>query len=144
MERRDFIKKGCAVCLLGMAGMLTPGVLPEAKAKGKDKVYKTELTENNEVIIPVSLFAEESLQIIRVKGWDYDMAVQKKEDASYSVLLMRCTHMDNELKQSGQNFTCSLHGSTYDLDGKVVKGPAEKPMDQYHATVKEDTIIITP
>jgi Rieske Fe-S protein len=125
-------------------GILAPAAVLEAAAKGKSKIYKAELTDNNEVIIPAALFAEETLQIVRVKGWDYDMAVQKKEDASYTVLLMRCTHMDNELKQSGEGFSCSLHGSSYDMDGKVTKGPAEKPMEQYHAILKEDNIIITP
>lgn len=143
MERRIFIRKACTACLLGMSGILAPGLLMPAAAKNR-KAYKAVQTANNEVIIPVSLFADTNLQIVRVKGWDYDMAVHQKEDGSYEVFLLRCTHMDNEIHLTAEGFICTMHGSTFDKSGAVLKGPAEKPLEQYHASVQEENLIITP
>lgn len=143
MERRNFIKNSCTVCLLGIAGLISPGFVTEASAKGSKKAYKAVCNLNNEVIIPLSLFAETNLQIVSVKDWDYDMAVHQKEDKSFAVFLLKCTHMDNELRLSQDGFVCSMHGSTYDKSGEVTKGPAEKPLEQYKGTISEDHLIIT-
>jgi Rieske Fe-S protein len=143
MERRKFIKQSCSLCLLGMAGLIMPGLLPVASAKGK-KTYKAVCNANNEVVIPLSLFAESNIQVVSVKGWDYDMAVHQKEDKTFAVFLLKCTHMDNSIHLGPEGFVCSLHGSTYNKEGEVVKGPAEKPLEQYKGTVSEENLIITP
>ena len=143
MDRRGFIKTGCKVCLLGAAGIMLPGLVNFASAKGKNGVYKTKLTDKNQLEIPLSLFEETNLKIISVKGWDYDLALHKKEDGMFAAILMRCTHMENQLNITGEGFQCSLHGSLFDKDGNVLKGPAEQPLTQYKAEVAEQTIIIS-
>lgn len=142
MERRSFIQKSCGICLLGMAALLSPGLIIQASAKNK-KAYKAVCNLNNEVVIPLSLFAENNLQVVSVKGWDYDMAVHQKEDKTFAVFLLKCTHMDNGLQLNQEGFVCSMHGSTYNKEGEVTKGPAEKPLEQYTATIHEDHLIIT-
>ncbi|PZF70799.1 Rieske (2Fe-2S) protein [Taibaiella soli] len=142
MERREFVKASCKLCLLGAAGLMLPGMINTAKA-GNDKYYKTKVNDQNQLEIPLSLFDETTLQIVRVKGWDYDLAVHKKEDGTFAAMLMKCTHMDNQLSITGSGFTCSMHGSQYDKDGKVVKGPAETPLLQYKAIINQNTIIIS-
>jgi Rieske Fe-S protein len=144
MKRRVFIKKSCTACMLGMAALVMPTLVSSASAKEKKrKPYKTELTENNEIIIPISLFVDTKMQIVTVKGWDFDIAVIQKEDLSFNVFLLKCTHMDNALKSAPEGFTCSLHGSSYNLMGDVTQGPAEKSLEQYKAIQKEENIIIT-
>ncbi|HTN18229.1 MAG TPA: Rieske (2Fe-2S) protein [Chitinophagaceae bacterium] len=143
MERRKFIKQSCSICLLGMAGVMIPGLLQPAAAKGK-KAYKAICNANNEVIVPLSLFEESNIQVISVKGWDYDMAVYRKEDQTFSVFLLKCTHMDNPIHLSAEGFVCSLHGSTYNKDGQVSKGPAEQALQQYKGNIHEEHLIITP
>ena len=142
MERKKFIQKSCGVCLLGMAALLSPGLVFNSSAK--NKAYKAVCNLNNEVIIPLSLFADTNLQIVSVKGWDYDMAVHQKEDKTFAVFLLKCTHMDNAIRLSADGFTCSMHGSTYNKEGEVTKGPAEKPLEQYKANILEENLIITP
>jgi Rieske Fe-S protein len=72
------------------------------------------------------------------------MAVHKKEDGTYGVFLLRCTHMDNEIHLSADGFVCNMHGSTFDKSGNVLKGPAEKPLEQYRAIPNEENLVITP
>jgi len=140
MERRKFIKSGCSFCLLGAAGMLLP-MLESCGTAQKTTVYKTQ-ANGNRVEVPLSLFATSKLQLVRAKGQYYDIAVQQHEDKTYSALLLRCTHMDNQLNVSGNGYHCSLHGSEFDTNGNVKKGPAEQPLKKYPVTIENDKLVI--
>lgn len=141
MERRKFIKATCQVCLLAAAGSVLPSFI--SYAGHKSKVYKTELNENNQAIIPLALFEENKLQIVRVKKTFYDIAVHQQEDGSYMALLMKCSHMDNQLQATDEGFRCSLHGSEYDAAGVVTKGPAEVSLTKYETIINEGNLLIT-
>ncbi|MBS1773450.1 MAG: Rieske (2Fe-2S) protein [Bacteroidetes bacterium] len=140
MERRAFIKHGCTACLLITAGIMLPTV---SSAGNKRKVYKTELNENKDAEIPLEIFNEGNLQIVRIKRWYYDIAVHKEEDGTYSAFLMKCTHMDNQLEITGNGFVCDKHGSEFDKTGAVTNGPAERSLKKYPTTIKETTLLIT-
>lgn len=64
----------------------------------------------------------------------------------------RCTHQGapldrGPLKLSGSlaTVTCPAHGSVFGLaDGKVMRGPAMKPVDAYETRVVEDRLEIRP
>ncbi|MFT3936926.1 MAG: Rieske (2Fe-2S) protein [Chitinophagaceae bacterium] len=138
MERKEFIKTTCNICLLGAAGILLPqliGCSPGAS------VYKTAIA-NNKLEVPANLFDKAALQLVRPQGWYYDIAVQKNENNTYSALLLKCTHQDNQLTMSGNGYQCSLHGSQFDKAGKVKKGPAEIPLKSYETTIIDNRIII--
>ena len=72
----------------------------------------------------------------------YDIAVEKNEDNNFRALLMQCTHQENQLTQQGNGFHCSLHGSQFDKEGRVVKGPAERPLKQFPVSIENDQLII--
>jgi cytochrome b6-f complex iron-sulfur subunit len=43
-----------------------------------------------------------------------------------------CTHLGcNVNHEEGRGFVCPCHGSTYDEDGRVTKGPAAWPLPRY-------------
>jgi Rieske Fe-S protein len=67
--------------------------------------------------------------------------VQKKDD-HYEALLMQCTHQNNQLTPTGNGFTCSLHGSQFNKDGIVTKGPAENRLKKFSTSVNLDQLII--
>ena len=93
--------------------------------------------------IPLSGFTPQSpLQLVRPKGWLYAIAVRRKEDNTYSALLLKCTHQDNQLNASGNGFTCSLHGSAFNNEGAVTKGPAERALKQYAVTTDRTNLTI--
>lgn len=140
MERRNFIKSTCQLCLLGVAGLALPQMLSSCNTT-KSSVYKTAI-DKNKVSIPLALFAESTVQLVRPEGWYYDIAVEKHEDGTYAALLMKCTHMDNQLDVSSSGFSCSMHGSLFDKDGQVKKGPAERPLKHYRTETQEGNLII--
>lgn len=64
----------------------------------------------------------------------------------------RCSHMGAPLTKGPVTFAgslrtvkCPLHGSTFDLSsGKVLKGPATKPMPAFETRVTDGVIEIRP
>jgi nitrite reductase/ring-hydroxylating ferredoxin subunit len=58
----------------------------------------------------------------------------------------RCTHVGGPLDKgrvSGTVVTCPLHGSEFDLEsGKVVRGPAMRPVRAYRARAEADALVL--
>lgn len=139
MERKEFIQSSCNICLLAATGYFLSTLTGCSPA-----VYHVIRTEiiNDEIQIPVASFTQSAMQFVRPKGWYYDIAVQRKEDNTYEALLMQCTHQDNQLTPTPNGYTCSLHGSQFNKNGKVTKGPAENPLKQYATSVNQGNLII--
>src|ERR1700748_3082618 len=137
MDRRSFVKQSCTMCLAVGAGM----VIGSLSSCATLPVYKT-TAANNKVSVPVSLFAQSDFQIIQSKGLYYNIGLRKESNGSYTALLLRCTHADNQLTPTGNGFTCSLHGSAFDNEGHVTQGPAERPLKKYPTQVESNQIII--
>ena len=138
MERRKFISSSCKICLLGTAGFSLTQLIGCATAF---PIYKTSIT-NGSLNVPLNLFDKSVLQIVRPAGWYYDVAVQKNTDNSYSALLLQCTHQENQLTPTGSGYHCSLHGSDFDKQGNVRKGPAEQPLHHFKTSVENNFISI--
>ena len=134
--RRSFIKSGCAACVLAASGTLflescsTP--LPMVKAGGA----KAGIVE-----VAVSSFTTGNMLIVRSKQLEYDILLVRNGEA-YKALYLRCTHEGVGLTPASNKIFCSAHGSVFDLDGKVVKEPALRPLKTYQTEVINNKIII--
>lgn len=134
--RRGFIKSGCAACVLAASGMSflescsTP--LPMVKATGSNA---------NVVEVAANSFTAGNMLVVRTKQLEYDILLVKN-GASYKALYLRCTHEGVGLTPAANKIFCSAHGSVFDLDGKVVKEPALRPLTTYQTEVINNQIII--
>lgn len=137
-SRRKFISSSCKICLFGAAGY---SIFQLESCATTSPVYKTTITGGN-LNVPLTLFDKNALQIVRPNGWYYDVAVQKNTDNSYTALLLQCTHQENQLTPTGSGYHCSLHGSDFDKQGNVKKGPAEKPLQHFETSVSNDILNI--
>ena len=137
MERKDFLKLTGSFCILASTGFVA-GTL---SACNQLPIYKTAINDNK-ITVPLLLFAQTSLQIVRSKQLDYDIALRKEQDGAYTAILLRCTHADNELVSTGKGFICNLHGSRFNADGNVTKGPASKSLKKYLTEITENNILI--
>jgi len=97
---------------------------------------------NDTIQIPLSSFGQSSFQLVRPSGWYYDIAVEKKNEGLYESMLLQCTHQRNQLVPAGNGYFCSLHGSQFDKEGNVIKGPAENSLKKYNTTIEQDKLII--
>ena len=140
MDRKEFLKRSCHSCLFGTAALLLPSLTGCSPAAFN--VYKTSAA-NNMIELPLSLFEKNSLQIVRPQGWQYDIAVQKKPEGNFTAILMECTHMENQLTASQNGFSCSLHGSRFNANGEVIKGPAEFPLRSYPTSIQNNKLVLS-
>jgi Rieske Fe-S protein len=55
-----------------------------------------------------------------------------------------CTHRQVGLKydHKNQRLNCPAHGSRFDLDGRVLRGPAKDPLQTYQAELSGDHVIL--
>ena len=123
MERREFIQSSCTLCLALNAGLLSLSQLSCAPYAVYDAPVR-----NDRAYIPADLIATPDVHIVRPAHFAYDIAVQKQKDGSLLALLLRCTHANNELEFEGNQYYCTLHGSTFNLQGGATHGPAQRPL----------------
>lgn len=138
MQRRNFLRSSCNACLLLATGFLMPAL---SGCGPSYQVLSTEIKEDR-ITVPSESFAKGPLVLVRPKGWYYSIALRKKEDNTYTALLLKCTHQDNQLTASSDGFSCSLHGSAYNREGQVTKGPAERALTTYPVTIESNQLII--
>ncbi len=139
MHRKDFIKGSCGVCLALGSGFLTSALLSACKTPLG--VIKS-VASNDIVSIPLAEFDKSDYKIIRVSNYDYDLAIQKNKDGTFSTLLLKCTHADQPLTKTGNNYYCTAHGSQFTHEGVVTKGPADRNLTQLVTNVAGDLVKI--
>ena len=66
----------------------------------------------------------------------------RHENGTFTALNARCTHLGCQVRPGGEFLTCPCHQSTFDRWGKVVRGPAQKPLSSYPVEVREEQIEI--
>ena len=142
MERRNFIKSTCRACLLGAAGAAIFSELASCSPAATGKVTYKPVVKNNQVEVPLSLFDKQRFQLISPDKYEYEIAIEKKEDNTYKALLLRCTHYDNQLTPTGNGYTCTVHGSKFTKEGDVVNGPAAKPLEELKTQISKFSLII--
>ena len=125
------------MCLAIGAGMMVGSLSSCATIP----VYKTTIA-NNKVSVPSTLFAQSDFQIIQPKDLYYNIGLRKEKDGSYTALLLRCTHADNQLTSTGNGFKCNLHGSEFNKNGQVTQKPAKHSLKKYPTEMISNQIII--
>ncbi len=61
----------------------------------------------------------------------------------FAALSPICTHLGCTVDLQGSHLVCPCHGSTYDRDGAVLRGPAENPLRRYLVTVANGVVEIS-
>jgi len=77
----------------------------------------------------------------KIKSWIVNL---QDFDKSIQALYHTCPHLGCTVPycdQSGR-FECPCHGSTYNLHGEWVQGPAPRGMDRFKADVKDGDVLV--
>lgn len=141
MQRRTFIYQGCLVC----AGILAaPAFL--ASCSGMQPVMGT--VEGEDLVLPVGSFSNtdgspKKFVVAAHAQLKQPIAVFRNADGAYRSVLMRCTHKGVELRVSGDRLECSAHGSSFDINGSVLEGPASAPLRSFPTTEREGRVFIS-
>ncbi len=86
----------------------------------------------------------------RVDGWHKvkrekaSTWVVKTDENSVVAFNPACTHLGcaYHWDKSEKHFVCPCHASVFSIDGKVLGGPAPRPLDRYVAKVQDGKILI--
>ena len=65
-------------------------------------------------------------------------AVVYKTSGGYLAYSLVCTHLGCTLEESGEGYRCQCHGSQFDPDGNVLKGPADQPLTELKIQLTDD------
>jgi len=110
LSRKEFLKKISFLLFLPIIWLWDSSIKQIIK---KDSV-------DNSILIPSNLPAGVSF---------FGKAAVVKENNKLEVFSTSCTHLGCRIKQiENGKFICPCHGSEFNLQGEVLKGPATKPL----------------
>ena len=69
-------------------------------------------------------------------------AVIYNQDGVISAYRLICTHLGCRVEESDSNYKCPCHGSVFDSTGKVIKGPAQKPLQAMDVEISQEGQLI--
>src|ERR1044071_5806703 len=110
---------------------------PPRVKKTEEWVEVTDLSK-----LPANVPTEIVFRRNRVDGWKVQSEkstawVVKHADNSASAFGPQCTHLGcaYHWEESKNQFLCPCHSSLFAIDGRVVSGPAQRPLDRYDAKI---------
>ena len=134
IDRRAFL--GVAASLTAISALpscASVAVLPVVPVDG---AIRLDLTRHPRLLAPGG-----SLRVRLPNSMDqiYVLALENGEFAAVSPI---CTHLGCTVDVSGAHLVCPCHGSTYDREGRVLRGPAERSLRRFPASVSEGELVI--
>ena len=139
VSRRRFLAQ-----LAGGMG-LTAGVTTAWSGCATVPVYPGRLSAGRVVLqrpdLDVAMAAKRVVRL-NAPGFDGTILLFQAESGEYRAFDATCTHLGCQVRPTGSGMTCPCHGSSYDLHGEVVRGPAQKSLQRYDTEVRPETIEI--
>jgi len=143
MDRREFIKNGCAACLSAtVISTLMPGCAATRYVSGTLTQDGITVKKGDFKIKQKGGTVRSSFIIVRNEALQYPICVYRFSEEEYSALWMRCTHQGTELQASGDLLQCSAHGSEFNNKGQVKSGPADINLRTFPVIINQDEIFI--
>jgi len=67
--------------------------------------------------------------------------VVRSEDG-FQAYSLACTHLGCTVEEVAEGFLCPCHGSRYDQEGTIIRGPASKPLTRLRTEISTDGRLI--
>lgn len=132
ISRKDFLKK---TALLSGSMILLPAMETLTGCSASGELSK--VTVSPEGVIKYKITGRlknpgdgELLELVKT---DSKILLIKKQGNTFTALNPVCTHRGCELIKRKDFLECPCHGSEFDLNGKVLKGPADDPLLSFAA-----------
>lgn len=97
---------------------------------------------NGVLTVPLDKLGDRTT-LVKAGGMDDKLLLVKRDDGSYNALLMNCPHKNGPVKEDAEGLVCDWHGSRFDLEGKVLKGPSKQGLKSYPVVVSGETVQIS-
>lgn len=121
--------------------------LPIAIAACSSETTQAESTSNKGGFKPVGTVAQLSKtnQLLNKKSPVGAVLVVRTSSTNLSAVNPTCTHAGCTVNWAAksQKFVCPCHASEFGTDGKVLKGPASKPLKTYKAKIEGNSVLVS-
>ncbi|HLJ14330.1 MAG TPA: ubiquinol-cytochrome c reductase iron-sulfur subunit [Bryobacteraceae bacterium] len=150
-NRRAFYLK----CIYGLGGLISGALavpaavyllFPPKLHEEAQWVEATDLTR-----LPVKVPQEIAFHENRVDGWKVTSEkttawVVKMSDTDVVAFGPQCTHLGCAYHWDEQKkyFLCPCHTSAFSIDGRVLSGPAPRPLDRYAVKLEGTKLLLGP
>ena len=131
----DYLLGASIVVSLGaVVGAVLDFVYPPQKGGGAEAQERTEVGPVSDLpegkAKPI-VFQDRNVMVIHVK-------------AGFFAVDMKCTHLGCmvEWEADSETLKCPCHAAFFDYQGKVISGPAPKPLPQYKVEIANDVIYV--
>jgi len=133
--RREFVERSIGAMMVGSvlagcASLVTRTVTPI------DGVLRLALVHYPE------LAAEGGSLKIMPKGATDPIYVLALGNRRFAAVSPICTHLGCTVEIEQARLVCPCHGSNYDREGRVLRGPAQRPLASYRAELASDDVLI--
>ena len=130
MDRREFVELA--------VGMVVTAALP-----GCASVAVTRVTPSGGAVrLPIRDFPQLAQPggylKIQPEGAATPLYVLAQDGGGYAALSPICTHLGCTVGIEGPQLLCPCHGSMYDREGRVLRGPAQRPLTRFPAALTSD------
>jgi Rieske Fe-S protein len=120
--RRTFIAS-----LAGFLGLLALGRYLTPRSKVRRQL----------LAVPIADLPAEGALVYRQER----IAVVRSNSELYALGLV-CTHLGCTVSVTADELVCPCHGSRFDRNGMVLKGPADRPLPRYQVERRGDRVIV--
>ena len=112
------------VCLLG--AMVGKYLWTRADIKAKHLAVRREaVPTNGALVVP-----ESHLAVVQTKG-------------GFLALDLTCTHLGCTVLATPKGFQCPCHGSAFDSEGRVLKGPAKANLRRFQVKTSKEKLVVS-
>ena len=75
-------------------------------------------------------------------GWEDPVYLLTLDGGGFAALSSVCTHRGCTVDIGGPGLACPCHGSQYDREGQVMRGPASRALTRYPVRATGDELVI--
>ena len=131
---------GAAVAIPAVAYLL----FPPLSRKEDQWVEATDLSKLETGVPEEVVFRRNRKDGWKVSSEKTSAWVVKKSDSEAIAFAPQCTHLGCAYRydERKKNFLCPCHTSNFSLDGKVIDGPAPRPLDRYAVKIQGTKVLL--
>ena len=93
-----------------------------------------------DLAVAETLSAEKGVFLVRAIRASEAILLVRADDGSFSGVGTECTHLGCTVRAGRNALVCPCHGSSFSMQGEVLRGPAQRPLRRY-AVVREGAIL---
>ena len=133
-NRREFVQSSAAAIAIA----LVPGCasLVTRRVPVENGIVRLSLRQNPELSEPRG-----SLRLMP-DGWEDPVYLLVLDGGGFAAVSSICTHRGCTVDLGGPGLACPCHGSQYDREGQVVRGPASRALERYPVRSSGDELIV--